>query len=197
MTWMRTSPRRRREPEPPPLGNGREDELSDEKLARSAHEGAPESQGAFADEDYGVGEQGAYGDEDFDPSYSRDTDPTAVDPDDALPGDGEHEGPGRGVRGGDWVREDPLEPPDELARKAVAEEAEERRRDDLAVADDVVDVLTDALPGIRELHVTSERGEITLEGVVPDRATEVAAIRLAARIPGVVDVVPRLRVAES
>ena len=194
---MRTSPRRHHHAEPPPLGNGREDDLSEEELARRSHENAPESQGAFADEDYGIGEQGAYGDEDFDPSYSRDTDPTAVDPDEALPGDGEHEGPGRGADGGDWVREGTIEPPDELARKAVAEEAEERRRDDLAIADDVVDILTDALPGIRDLRVISERGEITIEGVVPDRAAEVDATRLAARVPGVVDIVPRLRVAES
>lgn len=194
---MRTSPRRHRHAEPAPLGNGREDDLSEEALARRTHENAPESQGAFADEDYGIGEQGAYGDEDFDPSYSRDSDPTAVDPDEALPADGEHEGPGRGAEGGDWVREDSLEPPDELARKAVAEEAEERRRDDLAIADDVVDILTDAFPGIRDLRVISERGEITLEGVAPNRAAEVEATRLAARVPGVVDVVPRLRVAES
>jgi len=194
---MRTSSRRRREPQPPPLGNGREDDLSEEGLARRVREDAPESQGAFADEDYGIVEQGAYGDEDFDPSYQRDAAPTAIDPDDTLPSDGEHEGPGRGARGGDWVREDPLEPPDELTRKAVEEDAEERRRDDDAIADDVVDVLTEALPGIRELRVTSEHGEVTLDGVVADRATEVEAARLAARIPGVVDVIPRLRVAEA
>ena len=124
---MRTSSRRRREPDAPPLGNGREDGLSEEELARRARKDAPESQGAFADEDYGIVDQGAYGDEDFDPSYQRDTDPTAVDPDDALSSDGEHEGPGKGVRGGDWVREEPLEAPDELTRKAIEREAEERR----------------------------------------------------------------------
>ena len=194
---MRTSPRRRREPEPPPLGNGREDGLSEEELGRRARQDAPESQGAFADADYGIVEQGAYGDEDFDPSYQRDADPTAVDPDDALSSDGEHEGPGKGARGGAWVREEPLEPPDELTRKAIEEEAEKRRRDDDAIADDVIDVLTETLPGIRDLHVTSARGEVTLEGVVPDRATEVEATRLAARIPGVVDLIPRLRVAEA
>jgi len=82
-------------------------------------------------------------------------------------------------------------------RKAVAEEAEERRRDDDAIADDVVDLLTESLPGIRELHVICQRGEVTLDGAVADRATEVEAARLAARIPGVVDLIPRLRVAEA
>jgi len=192
---MRTSSRRRRDPEPPPLGNGREDGLSEEDLGRRARQDAPESQGAFADEDYGIVEQGAYGDEDFDPSYQRDTAPTAVDPDDALSSVGEHEGPGRGTRGGEWVREAPFEAPDELTRKAIEQEAEERRRDDDAIADDVIDVLTEALPEIRDLHVISARGEVTLEGVVPDRTTEVEATRLAARIPGVVDLIPRLRVA--
>jgi len=61
--------------------------------------------------------------------------------------------------------------------------------------DHVIDVLTEALPEIRDLHVICARGEVTLEGVVPDRTTEVEATRLAARIPGVVDLIPRLRVA--
>jgi len=95
MPWTRTSSRRCREPEPPPLGNGREDGLSEEELARRARRDAPESQGAFADEDYGLVEQGAYGDENFDPGYQRATNPAAVDPDDALSSDSEHEGPGR------------------------------------------------------------------------------------------------------
>jgi osmotically-inducible protein OsmY len=90
------------------------------------------------------------------------------------------------------VREEPLEPPDELTRKVVEEQSAERRRDDDAVRDDLVDALTAAFPGIRELQVTVVRGEATVEGVVEDRATEVEAYRLAARVPGVVDVVGRL-----
>ena len=182
----------------PPLGNGREDSLSDEDLGTLNRNDGPESQGAYAGEDFGIVEQGAYGDEDFDPSYQRDGETASVDPDTAVstPG-GEHEGPGRGLRGGEWVREDPLEAPDELTRKMLKEESEERRRDDVAVQDDVVDVLAAAFPGIRELRVSVERGEVTLDGVVEDRATEVEAYRLAARIPGVVDVTGRLRVAQA
>lgn len=185
----------------PPLGNGREDTLSEEDIGGLGRADAPESQGAFADGDYGAVEQGAYGDEDFDPSYQRDGLPVSVDPDAAVStGDGlrgEREGPGRGVRGGEWVREDPLEPPDEFTRKVVEEEYEERRRDDDAIADDVVDVLTEALPAIRELRVTATRGEVTLEGVVDDRTTLDQAYRLAARVPGVEEVVGRLRLAGS
>jgi hypothetical protein len=183
----------------PPLGNGREDELSEEDLGTLGREDGPESQGGFANEDYGAVQQGAYGDEDFDASYQRDAEPVQVDPDAAVsprrPATSEHEGPGRGLRGGEWASEEPLETPDELTRKVLAEESEERRRDDLAIGDDVVDVVTAAIPDIRELRVAVERGEVTLEGVVADRAAAVEAARLAARIPGVVDVIPRLRVA--
>lgn len=182
----------------PPLGNGREDSLSDEDLGRLSRTDGPESQGAWAAEDFGLVEQGAYGDEDFDPSYQRDGEAVSVDPDAAVATpDGEREGPGRGLRGGEWVSEEPREPPDELTRKVLHEEREEKRRDDIAIEDDVIDVLTEVLPGIRELRVTVERGEVTLDGVVEDRATEADAYRLAARIPGVVDVTGRLRVAEA
>ena len=183
----------------PPLGNGREDDLSEEDIGALGGEDGPESQGGFADEDYGAVLQGAYGDEDYDASYQRDAEPNSVDPDAAVSPRRAaavgHEGPGRGVRGGEWASEDPLEPPDELTRKVLAEESEERRRDDLAIGDDVIDVLTAAIPDIRELRVAVERGEVTLDGIVEERAAAVAAIRLAARIPGVVDVIPRLRVA--
>jgi hypothetical protein len=183
---------------PTPLGNGREDSLSDEELGRLSRSKGPESQGAYAGEDFGIVEQGAYGDEDFDASYQRDGEVTSVDPDaDVVPPEGERDGPGRGVRGGEWVREEPLEPPDELTRKVLDLDAEEKRRDDLAVQDDVVDVLSAALPGIRELRVSVQRGEVTLDGEVEDRATEIEAYRLAARIPGVVDVAGRLRVAHA
>ena len=148
---------------PPPLGNGREDSLSDEDLAALGRDFGPESQGAYAREDYGAVAQGAYGDEDFDPSYQRDGQTTSIEP----------------------------------TRTALEEMSDERRRDDDAVQDDVVDVLTAALPGIRELHVSVERGEVALDGVVEDRATELEAYRLAARIPGVVDLAGRLRVAPA
>jgi len=189
----------RRRPPSPPLGNGREDSLSDEALGRLSRTYGPESQGGYAGEDYGAVEQGAYGDEDFDPSYQRDSAvAAAVDPDVAVsaeerPGD-EREGPGRGLRGGEWVRPEALEPPDELARKVLEEESEERRRDDIAIGDDVIDVLTTEIPSIRELRVSVMRGEVTLDGAVEDQATRVAAYRLAGRVPGVVEVVGGLRV---
>jgi hypothetical protein len=183
----------------PPLGNGREDSLSDEDLGMLSRSDGPESQGAYAAEDFGAVEQGAYGDEDFDASYQRDAETGSVDPDGAVSmrrgSDGEHEGPGRGLRGGEWVRDAPLEPPDELARKMLEEESQERRRDDDAIEDDVVDVLAAALPAIRDLRVHVSRGEVTVEGIAEDRATEVEAYRLVARIPGVTDVTGRLRIA--
>jgi len=183
----------------PPLGNGREDGLSEEDLGALGRLDGPESQGGFANEDYGAVRQGAYGDEDYDPSYQRDAEPVSVDPDAAVsprrPAAADHEGPGRGVRGGDWVSEEPFETPDELTRKVLAEESAERRRDDFAIGDNVVDALAAATPDIRELRVAVERGEVTIEGLVADRAAAVDAIRIAARIPGVVDVIPRLRVA--
>ena len=181
-----------------PLGNGREDSLSDESLGILSRDDSPESQGAYAAKDFGLVEQGAYGDEDFDPSYQRDGEPVSVDPDAAVSTpESEREGPGRGLRGGEWVSEEPFETPDELTRKVLEEEREEKRRDDIAIQDDVVDVLTEALPSIRELRVSVERGEVTLDGLVEDRATAVEAYRLAARIPGVVDVAGRLRVAQA
>jgi hypothetical protein len=186
----------------PPLGNGREDSLSDEELGKLSRGNGPESQGAYAEEDYGAVEQGAYGDEDFDASYQRDGAVAAsVDPDVAVsaedePSD-EHAGPGRGLRGGEWVRPEPSEPPDELARKVLEEERDERRRDDLAVWDDVVDVLATALPAIRDLRVEVVRGRVALDGVVPERSVLSAAEDLASQVPGVVDVVSRLRVEPS
>lgn len=201
MTTMRAPEAAWRRRSSPPLGNGREDSLSEEDLGALSRIDGPESQGAYAAADYGAVEQGAYGDEDFDASYQRDGETMSIDPDTAVstrqPPGGDREGPGRGVRGGEWVREEPLEPPDELMRKVIEEESEERRRDDDAVEDDVVDVLTLTLPSIRELRVGVTRGEVTLEGVVGDRATEVDAYRLAARVPGVVEVVGRFRVAEG
>jgi hypothetical protein len=183
----------------PPLGNGREDSLSDEDLGMLSRNDGPESQGAYAGEDFGAVEQGAYGDEDFDASYQRDAEMGSVDPDGVVSTrrglDGEREGPGRGVRGGEWVREEPLEPPDELARKVLEEESQERRRDDDAIEDDVIDVLAAALPDIRDLRVHVSRGEVTVEGIADDRATQLEAYRLVARVPGVTDVTGRLRVA--
>ena len=183
----------------PPLGNGREESLSDEALGKLSRGNGPESQGAYAEEDYGAVEQGAYGDEDFDASYQRDGEVGAsVDPDVAVsaendPGD-ERAGPGRGLSGGEWVRPEPSEPPDELARKVLEEERDERRRDDLAVGDDVVDVLASALPAIRDLRVEVVHGRVTIDGVVPERSVLGAAEELASHVPGVVDVVSRLRV---
>jgi len=183
----------------PPLGNGREDSLSDEELGTLSRSHGPESQGAYAGEDFGAVEQGAYGDEDFDASYQRDGETVSIDPDGAISTrrdpDGEREGPGRGLRGGEWVREEPLEPPDELTRKVLAEESQERRRYDEAIEDDVIDLLTMELPAIRELRVRASRGEVTLEGIAPDRATLLEAYRLVARIPGVAELTGRLRVA--
>jgi len=183
----------------PPLGNGREDSLSDEALAKLSRGNGPESQGAYAEEDYGAVEQGAYGDEDFDASYQRDGEvAAAVDPDVAVSAEkepwDEHAGPGRGLRGGEWVRPEPREPPDELARKVLDDERDERRRDDLAVGDDVVDVLTTALPAIRDLRVEVVRGRVTLDGLVPERSVLSAAEELASHVPGVVEVTSRLSV---
>ena len=185
----------------PPLGNGREDSLSDEALGRVSRAEGPESQGAFAGDEYGAVEQGAYGDENFDASYQRDGEiGAAVDPDVAVsaerePGD-ERAGPGRGLRGGEWVRPEPREPPDELARKVLEKAQDERLRDDWAVRDDVIDLLTAALP-IRDLRVEVVRGRVTLDGVVPDRSLPSIAEDLTSRVPGVVEVVPRLSVEPS
>jgi hypothetical protein len=185
----------------PPLGNGRERTLSDRDVADRAREEAPESQGAFADEAFGAAEQGAYGDEDYDPSYQRAGDVVAaLDPDAALPivhrATVEREGPGRGLRGGEWAPQEPVEPPDELARKVLDEDSEERRRDSEAIRDDVVDVLLDALPHLRDLTVTVEGGDVLLEGTVRSREERLRAARLAGRVPGVDGVTERLRQAE-
>ena len=184
----------------PPLGNGREETLSEEELAEASRADAPESQGAFASDAFGAIAQGAYGDESFDSSYQRDsTVESVLDPDAALAivdrPDAEREGPGRGLQGGEWAPQEPLEPPDELARKVLEEESMERRRDDDAIRDDVLDVLSEALPDLRTVDVSVERGEVTLSGTVADRAERLAVYRLAARVPGVVDVSDRLEIA--
>ena len=114
--------------------------------------------------------QGAYGDEDFDSSHRREGEVAAS------------------------ARPEPREPPDELARRLLDEERDERMRDDLAVHDDIVDVLTAALPPIRDLRVEVAYGRVTLDGVVADRSMLGVAEEVASRVPGVVEVVPRLRV---
>ena len=124
----------------PPLGNGREDSLSDETLGRLSRAEGPESQGAYAGDDYGAVE--------------------------------------------------PPEPADEL------EAQDERLRDDWAVRDDILDLLAAALP-IRDLRVEVMRGRVTLDGVVPDRSMPGIAEDLTSRVPGVVEVVPRLSIEPS
>jgi len=59
----------------------------------------------------------------------------------------------------------------------------------------LLDVLSETLPDLRTVEVSVERGEITLAGTVADRAQRLAVYRLAARVPGVVNLSDRLEIA--
>jgi osmotically-inducible protein OsmY len=78
----------------------------------------------------------------------------------------------------------------DVAVSAEQEAGDERLRDD------ILDLLTAVLP-IRDLQVEVVRGRVTLDGVVPDRSMQGIAEDLTTRVPGVVEVVPRLSVEPS
>ena len=70
-----------------------------------------------------------------------------------------------------------------------------QRRDD-RIHDDVCSLLTDdSHVDASELEVIVHQGEVILSGTVEDREQRDRAIRVAESVRGVVDVVPRLRVA--
>ena len=192
---MDETQRRRRE-RAPTLGNGLEGFTGEEDLLYDRDDG-PESQGEFADEQFGDTAQGGSGDEDFDASYQRDdaaateagSEPSITEqgPLRGLPAD--HEVPGRGEDGGEWATQEEDSAPDVLGVEAlgdVAPSAETTARPDTGIEEEITERLADEFDfDPVDVTVEVDGGAVLLRGVVDDLDTRDAVAERAAVVSGV------------